>query len=223
MLLETRDFTFRYPGKKEFLWKPLNIKAGRGEIILLKGRNGSGKTTLLYSLCGIIPEAVKGDMEGEVLFKEKPLKEMTLKETAPHINMLFQEPDKQIFMPVVDEEIAFGPENLCLEREEIKRRLEHIQQKFNIGHLREKKTADLSFGQKKLVVLAGILVMDPEVLLIDEFSAGMEENVINIFVDHIRELRSEGKLIIAAEHPSYLEHVADTIIDLDEMTKADKD
>lgn len=218
MLLETRDLTFRYPGKKEFLWKPLNIKAGRGEIILLKGRNGSGKTTLLNCLCGISPQGIPGEMTGEVLYQDKPLTELSLKEIAPHINMLFQEPDKQIFMPVVEEEIAFGPENLCLEREEIKRRLEYIQQRFNIGHLSEKKTADLSFGQKKLVVLAGILVMAPEVLLIDEFSAGMEENVINIFVDHIKELRSEGKLIIAAEHPAYLEHVADTIIDLDEMT-----
>jgi energy-coupling factor transporter ATP-binding protein EcfA2 len=216
MLLEVKNLTFRYPGNNEDLWKPLNFKAGRGELVLLKGRNGSGKTTLLNCLCGIIPQAIPGEMTGVVLYQDKPLTELSLKEIAPHINLLFQEPDKQIFMPVVEEEIVFGPENLCIEREEIGRRLEYILQRFRIGHLRQRKTAELSFGQKKLTVLAGLLAISPQVLLIDEFSAGMEENIISLFVDYLEELKKEGKLIIAAEHPVYLEQSADMIINLDE-------
>ncbi|MBW6515006.1 MAG: energy-coupling factor ABC transporter ATP-binding protein [Candidatus Cloacimonetes bacterium] len=216
-MLTLNNYTFRYPGDDKFLWQPLNFSFNRGEIILIKGSNGSGKTTLLYSLCGIIPQAISGEMKGEILFNQESVSNIPLKEIATEINILFQEPDKQIFMPFVEEEIAFGPENLALDREDIKRRIDNLLDRFDIVELRKRATASLSYGEKKLVVLAAILAISPAVILIDEFSAGIGDNMINRFVSYLRELKDEGKTIVLAEHHPAVREIAAKVIDLDAL------
>jgi len=216
-MLEVRNLSFRYPNNDNFIWLPLNLLLRAGEVVVIQGSNGSGKTTLLHCLCGIIPQIITGEMKGEVLYLGESISALSLKEIAPKINILFQEPEKQIFMPVVEDEIAFGPENLALEREEILQRVNDLLKRFRIGHLRKSSTTNLSFGQKKLVVLASILAIAPEVILIDEFTAGMEDAVIDLFIEHLKELKKEGKLIILADHHSGLTELADQQINLDEL------
>ena len=216
-MLEVKNLSFRYPNNENYLWLPLNFILNKGEIVLLEGGNGSGKTTLLYCLCGIIHQIITGEMEGEILYRDQSISSLSLKEMAPKINILFQEPDKQIFMPIVEDEIAFGPENMAKEREEIELRVAILLKRFRIEHLRKRATTTLSYGQKKMVVLASMLAMDPEVILIDEFTAGMEDAVIELFIDYIKELKHEGKLIILADHHSGLAKLADLQINLDEL------
>ncbi len=191
-----------------------------GQIVVINGGNGSGKTTLLNSLCGIIPTAIKGKVKGEIFYLDKKISSQPLNRTASEINILFQDPDKQIFMPVVEEEIAFGPENIHLPRETIIKRIDQLLARFNIEHLRYKKTSDLSFGQKKMVALAGILSMSPKVILIDEFCAGMHEKAINLVADYVQELKHAGKLIIFAEHHHSFQALADIQLDLDNFVQS---
>lgn len=214
-MLTIHNFTFRYSKESDFLWKPLNLSLDQGQIVLLKGKNGSGKTTLLHCLCGIIPQVISGDSQGHVLYNNQKLASIPLKSIAPEINLLFQESEKQIFMPTVEEEIAFGAENICIEKDEIASRVNLLLKKFNIKHLRYEKTANLSFGQKKLVVLTSILAMSPQVLLIDEFCAGMEGIIIKIFIDYIQELRAHGHLIVIAEHETVFDKISDMTICLE--------
>jgi energy-coupling factor transport system ATP-binding protein len=216
-VLNVKNFTFRYTAESGFLWNPLNFSVRAGEIILLRGKNGSGKTTLLQCLCSIIPQAIEGELRGEISFRGSPVTSRPLREIAPEINILFQEPDKQVFMPTVEEEIAFGPENLCVERGEIERRLNEILERLKITELRRRLTAELSFGQKKLVVLASILAMTPAIILLDELSAGIEEGLIESIGSYLVELKEIGRSFVLSEHHPAFAELADQIIDLDEM------
>lgn len=218
-MLQLQDYTFSYSESSRYLWQPLNFTFEPGQIVVINGSNGSGKTTLLNSLCGIIPTAVKGKVHGQVLYLNKPLESSPLNRIAAEINILFQEPDKQIFMPVVEEEIAFGPENLRLSREVIRKRIELLLAELNIEHLRHKRTADLSFGQKKMTALAGILSMSPQVLLIDEFCAGMHDKAIKLAAAYVQKLKRSGKLIIFAEHHHSFQELADITINLDHFAQ----
>ena len=220
-MLTIKDLTFRYNPEKSYLWVPLSHTFREGDIVLIKGGNGSGKTTLLYTICGIIPRVISGEMQGEIVYNGKMVSGLPLNEIAPQINILFQEPDKQIFMPVVEEEIVFGPENLALDPHEIKMRLEKLLLRFNLTNLRKRATASLSFGQKKLVVLASILAISPAIILLDEFSAGLEEGMIVLLSNYLKELHSEGKTIILADHHPFFEDLAGTIIDLDQVRIAE--
>lgn len=216
-MLKVNNFTFRYTAETNFLWTPLNFSISEGEIVLLRGKNGSGKTTLLHSLSGIIPQAIDGELQGEISLRGRAVSSIPLREIAPYINILFQEPDKQIFMPSVEEEIAFGPENLCVERGEIERRLIEILDRLKLTEIRNRLTAELSFGQKKLVVLAGILAMKPGIILLDELSAGLEEGLIESITLYIQELKETGSSFILSEHHPAFDNLADQLIDLDKM------
>lgn len=213
-MLEVKNFSFSYEGGDK-LWKPINLLFKEGQVVAIKGKNGSGKTTLLNCLCGIIPAYTGGKQEGEILFRGKPISSNPLKRTATEINILFQDPDKQIFMPTVEEEIAFGIENLCLEREQIIVSVSLVMKKLKIEHLRYSKTASLSFGQKKMVVLAALLVMSPKVILVDEFCAGMEDSSISLFAEYVLEMKKEGKLVILADHHNTFAGPADLVVNLD--------
>lgn len=216
IMLRVSNLTFRYNQDSDFLWKPLDFKLEPGKALLVKGKNGSGKTTFLNCLCGIIPRVITGEMKGEINFRERPVSNLPLKEIAPEINILFQEPEKQIFMPIVEDEIVFGMENLCLGQDEIHQRLNILLKRLNIEHLRKMPTASLSFGQKKLVALASVLAISPALILIDEFSAGIEEGMITLFQDYVKELKAEGKSFVFAEHHNAFQELADLSIDMDE-------
>ncbi|MCB5230956.1 MAG: ABC transporter ATP-binding protein, partial [Candidatus Cloacimonas sp.] len=159
----------------------------------------------------------QGHLEGEVLINGEEIKDVPLKELSSKINILFQEPDKQIFMPVVEEEIAFGLENHCLPREEMRRRIDYYLELLGIESLRKSKTNTLSFGQKKLVSFASILTLSPQIYLLDEFTAGIEGKIVNIFSKICETLKKEGKTLILIDHNPVILDFADKTIDLDTL------
>ena len=124
MPLEVSDLWYRYPGSGEDVLRGVNLKAERGEVLAIVGLSGSGKSTLCYCLSGIVPHIYSGDMRGEVLINGTPTLSMKIPEIATRLGIVFQEPDTQLFSPTVEDEVAFGPENLCLSRDELGERLE---------------------------------------------------------------------------------------------------
>ena len=173
-LLEVRNLTVRR-GNRTVL-RNFNLFLGEGEKIVLAGANGVGKTTFAETILGFIP------FEGEIIFEGKPVKgKRDFRELRKRVGYVFQNPDDQLFMPTVREELAFGPENLGLSRDQIAARVSKVARKFGLENLLDVPTFNLSFGQKRLVSIACILTMEPKLLLLDEPTNGLDrENWLRV-------------------------------------------
>jgi energy-coupling factor transport system ATP-binding protein len=215
-MLQLNDLSFRYEGSENWLFKNFNFLTEKGSIIAISGPSGSGKTTLLNIICGVIPKMIKGDFLGEVRFDDKLISEFSLPQIAPYISLLMQEPDNQLFFPTVEQELAFGPENLNIQPEEIQSRIDNVLNDLGIEKLRHEETNTLSFGQKKLVTFASLLTLSPQVFLLDELSAGLSEHHLTEVLDILKKLRCEGKIIIIADHNPAILQLADQQINLQE-------
>ena len=167
-ILEARDIEV-FRGEKRVL-NGLSLVVEEGEKVCIAGSNGSGKTTLLESLLGFIPIN-----RGTILFRGKPLKEeKDFQGFRPLAGYVFQEPDNQLFSPTVEEELAFGPLNIGVKREKIPALVEKTLKSLGIEHLKGATTFHLSGGEKRLVALATVVIMDPPLLLLDETTTGLD-------------------------------------------------
>jgi len=213
-MLHIKDLSFRYPANENWLFQNFNFRVENGSIIAIQGASGSGKTTLLNIICGVIPKMIKGEFSGEVRFNEKLISELSLPQTAPLISLLMQEPDNQLFFPTVEQELAFGPENLKIESEEIQQRISDVLHDLGIEKLRHEETNTLSFGQKKLVTFAALLTLSPQVFLLDELSAGLSEHHLAKVIEIIIKLKIAGKTIFISDHNPAIQQLADQNIKL---------
>lgn len=177
----------------------VNFEANAGEKVAVLGPNGSGKTTLFYHFNGLVkPTCGEVKVFGENIGKDN------MDEIRRCVGLVFQDADSQLFAPTVFEDIAFGPRNIGLSREEIKSRVSHIMRRFDIEELAKKNPANLSGGQKKRVAIAGVAAMEPEVLVLDEPTSGMDAGGISNTMELLEELNGEGKTIIISTHDSDL-------------------
>lgn len=198
--LKVEDLSFSYPGREKFLLQGINLTVERGEILAIVGLSGSGKTSLCYCLSGIIPHLYQGEYSGKVFIEGKLASEMKLPGIATMLGVVFQNPENQVFFPVVEDELAFGPENLCLEREEIGKRIDRVISLLGIKEKRFEQTDHLSGGQKQLVTLASVLSLDPRILIFDESMSQIDNQGKNRIKEVILELKENGKTIIMVEH-----------------------
>jgi cobalt/nickel transport system ATP-binding protein len=163
-LIQAANLTVRYNVKDE---KPalggLNFSVNPGERIALMGANGAGKSTLLLSLSGVLLPG-----QGELSVDGIPVQKDRLGELRRRVGLLFQNPDDQLFMPTVEEDICFGPRSYGLDEEQIAARLAAVLENLGIGRLKNRLAHHLSGGEKRLAALAGILIMEPSLLLFDE-------------------------------------------------------
>ena len=168
-IFEVRDATYRY--HEVTALDGLNLTVMPGQRIVLLGANGSGKSTLLSMLDGLcFPE------KGSVTFQGEPLAEDRLRgqvefDFRRRVALVFQNPDVQLFNPTVFDEVAFGPLQLRWTKEQIRLRVSEILEQLEIAHLKDRSPHHLSTGEKKRVALASVLILDPEVLLLDEPTA----------------------------------------------------
>ena len=125
-VLEIENLSFRYHGSKEYVLKNINLKFRRGEFVLLIGPSGCGKTTLINTINGIIPHVIQGLRKGSVRILGEDVKNLSLAEIATHVATVFQDPETQLFAMTVEEDVAFGPENLGLPRKEIIENSKHF-------------------------------------------------------------------------------------------------
>ncbi len=173
----------------------VDFEADPGEKIAVLGPNGSGKTTLFYHFNGLVKPTA-----GEIRVFGENITRNNIDEIRKRVGFVFQESDNQLLAPTVFEDIAFGPKNLGFGPNEIKDRVRHVLHRFDIESLAQKNPSNLSAGQKKRVAIAGVVVMEPEVIVLDEPTSGMDARGAADTFEILDELNNEGKTIILSTH-----------------------
>lgn len=202
-IFDLRNVSYSYVGKIDAL-KDVSLKIGLGEHVSIIGSNGSGKSTLLAILNGLIYPtagdfyAFGNQITEEVFDSIKDNEFRTYFRTK--VGFVFQNSDVQLFSPTVFQEIAFGPLQLNIPPEEVTTRVENVLEMMQITKLRDRSPHTLSGGEKKKVCIASVLVNNPDVLLLDEPSAGLDPRTQLWLVELLQELGAAGKTIITATH-----------------------
>ncbi len=163
-----KDVCYRYPDGHEAL-KNVSFRISHGEKVALLGLNGAGKSTLLLHTNGLLLPT-----SGEVNVGDVPVTSKTLKIVRRTVGLVFQNSDDQLFMPTVEEDVAFGPMNMGLPREEVERRVVSALESVGCIGLRKKSPSHLSGGQKKSVAIATVLSMQPDIMVLDEPTTGLD-------------------------------------------------
>ncbi|GAB4504306.1 MAG: ABC transporter ATP-binding protein [Anaerolineales bacterium] len=198
--LIVENLSFQYRSRPELAIENISFELKPGEMLLIAGSSGCGKTTLARCINGLIPRSYGGKREGNVYLYGREVTDMPLAEVAQVVGTLLQDPERQIVASNVYNEIAFGPENLGLPREEILERVETAMRRLGIEYLRERETFNLSGGEKQKVALAGLLAMNASILLLDEPLASLDPASAYEALEVFRGLADEGKTIILIEH-----------------------
>ncbi len=194
--------------------KNINLKINRGEKICILGANGSGKSTLLKILCGLIFPIV-GDFTafGEKITEEKLENDNFSKQYHKKVGFIFQDSDVQLFCGSVWDEIAFGPLQLGLSKQEVVKRVEDTIHMLKIDTLRDRAPFRLSGGEKKKVAVASVLVTNPEVLILDEPTNGLDPKSQRWLVNLLIQLNKAGKTIVTSTHNLELvQEISDRVI-----------
>jgi energy-coupling factor transport system ATP-binding protein len=166
--LGLKEVRFKYPGMSGWALDIDSFEIGQGEFVTVLGPNGAGKTTLSLLANGLVPKSIKGDFEGAVEVFEHRASEYSVAQLATLVGMVFQEPESQLFCMSVEEEVAFGPENLAVPREEIAARVEWALELVGLKGLNDRSPSTLSGGQKQRLAIAAALSMKPSMLVLDE-------------------------------------------------------
>ncbi len=213
--IEFSNVSFRYSEKDKRIFRNFSLEIPSRSITTVTGENGSGKTTLLYLICGIIPKSIHGLLEGAILLHGEDYSTQSLPQLAPVASILMQEIEWQLHFPSVEQEIVFGPENLCLPREEIGSRLQESLAMFNIAHLQHKDTYSLSYGQKKLVALSALFALRPSILVLDEPLNGLSGESAKLVINFIHLYRGLHGTVVLTSHDEELLSISDQVIHLD--------
>ncbi|MGK7377500.1 energy-coupling factor ABC transporter ATP-binding protein [Planococcus sp. 1R117A] len=201
-MIDLKNVSYRYPVSDDYVLKNVSFSIEKGKFTAIIGNNSSGKTTLCNTIRGFIPHFYKGDLEGEVLVDGIPIQDAQLGQLAEKVGYVFQNPFIQVsgVKDNVFEEVAFGLENLGVPVDEIRLRVEEMLKLVNIDHLRDKNPFELSGGQRQRVALASIIVMDPDILVIDEPTSQLDPIGTEQIFDIIRLMKERGKTIVLVEH-----------------------
>jgi energy-coupling factor transporter ATP-binding protein EcfA2 len=199
-LVEIDDLTFRYRRATEPAIRGITLTIKPGEILLVAGPSGCGKSTLIRAINGLIPHAYPGELTGSVRIDGKATTELRLREVARTIGTMLQDPAKQIVGATVEAELAFGPENLGLDRGEIVERIREVLDRTAIANLAGRETAALSGGERQLVAAAGILMMQPQLYVVDEPLANLDPATAERLLGLLRALADEGRSVVIVEH-----------------------
>lgn len=187
------------------------------EKVVVVGPNGAGKTTFLLHLNGIL----KG-FGGKIEVFGEDISKMSRQDIVRSVGVVFQDPDDQLFMPTIFDDIAFGPINLGLSESEVKERVERALSTVGLSGYEDRASHNLSFGEKKKAALAAVLSMDPKILVLDEPTANLDPKSRRNLLQKIKELNSQGITIIIASHDvNALPEVADRIYVLNKKVIAE--
>lgn len=200
-IVEIRSLSYTYPGSTKPTLTNVNLSVEEGEFILLTGPSGCGKTTLCRCLNGLIPNSYGGEFNGQVIVDGLVTTEHPVYEIAQHVGLVFQNPENELFCTSVEREVAFGPENLALPREEVRKRVEESLAMVGISHLRDKSPEELSGGEQQKVAIAALLAMKPKILVLDEPTANLDPASAQSVLNTLLKLNEEsGVTMILVEH-----------------------
>lgn len=194
VLLQAEDLCYSYGQGKEVL-REINITVRRGEKIVVLGSNGAGKSTCFLNLNGVYrPDS------GRILYRGKEIGKKDLNELRKNVGIVFQDADNQIIASTVFAEVSFGPMNLKLPREEVKKRVEDALEYMNLGSMRDRPPHYLSGGEKKRVSIADIIAMESEVVIFDEPTASLDPVNVEMLEGVLEKMNEMGKTLLISTH-----------------------
>lgn len=194
--LSTENLSFTYPDGTQAL-KNINIEIEKGEKVAIIGPNGAGKSTLFSHFNGLTePTSGCVKIEGKPISFEKD----ELLKVRQKVGIVFQDPNDQLFAPTVKEDIAFGPMNLGLSYDEVEKRVEDALKMVGMENYEDKTPHHLSGGQQKRIAIAGIIAMKPELMILDEPTAGLDPDGVEKVLNIMNQLNEEGMTLIISSH-----------------------
>src|SRR5918995_78785 len=215
--VSVRGLTYRYRGQREPALNGVNLEVAEGEFVVVMGPSGAGKSTLCVSLNGLIPHFFRGRMEGEVRIRGRSTREGKVGEFAREVGLVFQDFEAQLFSTNVALEVAFGPENLGVEREEMVRRVESVLKRVRLEGFEGRQPATLSGGQKQRLAIASVLSVEPRILCLDEPTTDVDPlGKLEVFEVAAELKRRDDVTLIVVEHEIEETLDADRIVVLQE-------
>jgi energy-coupling factor transport system ATP-binding protein len=201
MTLSVDDLTFKYRGRRRPALQGVSFELARGETLLVLGPSGCGKSTLARCLNGAVPHFIEGDLRGSVRVGGVDTRQASMAQLAQRVGLVFQDPEAQFCMPTVDEEVAFGLENLAVPRAEMDTRIDQSLHAVGLLQRRGAHIEHLSGGQKQRLALACVLAQRPAVLVLDEPTAQLDPGGAAEVIHVLRDLRSAGQhTLVIVEH-----------------------
>ena len=223
-LVQIHNFVYRYPAFQEgqppvTALDGISLEIAAGEFFGLTGTTGSGKSTLCLALNGLVPQATGGVVSGDIIVAGMNTKRAPVAELAMQVGLVFQDPEANLVGLTVEDEVAFGPENLGLPRDEIAARVDWALDVVGMGEMRRRSSTRLSGGQKQRVAIAAVLAMRPAVLVLDEPTAQLDpagtEEVASAIAALRREPGHQVAIVMAEQNVELLGRFADRIGVLD--------
>ncbi|MDT2601672.1 energy-coupling factor ABC transporter ATP-binding protein [Enterococcus hulanensis] len=210
--IKLANITFSYDAEEPQL-KNLSLEIEKGECVLVTGASGCGKTTLTRLINGLIPHYYEGELTGELHLNGKNARELEEWEYGQQVGSVFQDARSQFFTSNVLDELAFASENYGLEAERINRRIEAVMKQNQIDYLKKRKLAQLSSGEKQKVAMGAVQVHSPEIFVLDEPSANLDNQGNAQLAATVKQLKQAGKTILIADHRiHYLMEVVDRVV-----------
>jgi len=216
-VIEVKELSVKYHSRDHYAVRDISFSIRKGSFVWLAGNSASGKSTVMNALCGFIPHIIPADVEGTMIFDGK--ENLNSYELARNICMVHQDPEAQFCTERVEDEIAFGLENYKTPRKKINRKIDEVLKLLNCSALRHRKLHNLSGGEKQKIAIASMLVLDPEVLILDEPTSNLDAISMGEVLSAIKSIKKDNPelSIILAEHRigGLMDHV-DSMIKLDE-------
>jgi energy-coupling factor transport system ATP-binding protein len=195
-IIQITDLNFRYKRAARPVFAGLSLTVKAGERLTILGPSEAGKSTLALCLQGLIPRLIKGEMQGRIEVAAADLRTSRPRELAARVGLLFQDFEAQLFCTRVDQEVAFGPENLGLDREELKRRVARSLTLVGLTGLEARDPATLSGGQRQLLALAAVLALEPQLLVLDEPTSDLDPIRVEELLQSLDRLAPEKGLTL---------------------------
>ncbi|MDT2822393.1 energy-coupling factor ABC transporter ATP-binding protein [Enterococcus devriesei] len=211
-MIRLEEVSFTYEGEEPQLNK-VSLTIRQGECVLITGPSGCGKTTLTRLINGLIPHYYEGTVTGQLYLGDRNVSELADWEYGQRVGSVFQDARSQFFTSTVFDELAFASENYQHEATKIKKRTEQFLQMNQLGHLKKRKLAQLSSGEKQKIAMGAVEVHAPEIYVLDEPSANLDNQGNNQLAKTVKQLKNAGKTILIADHRVYyLMEAVDRII-----------
>lgn len=207
--IKINDLSFKYRDSAKKALDGIDFELEDGEIIVIMGRSGAGKSTLCRCLNGIIPKFIKGDLSGEINILGEPIKDKQIYEVAKNVGLVFQDFESQLFSTSVELEVAFGPENLAIPRDEIVHRIKYALQTVGLDGFENRQPYTLSGGEKQRLAIASVLSSMPKILVLDEPATDLDPKGRNDIFTALLNLKEKSILLV--------EHDVEDILNTDRI------
>lgn len=218
-IAEVADLWYAYPDAADepspWVLQGVNLRLARGELVCLLGPSGAGKSTLALAMLGIVPQATGGRIRGRVLLDGLDTKRTPVAELATRAGLVFQDPETQFLQPSVEAEVAFGLENLGVSPQEIRDRVGHALRRVGLQGFERRSPHELSGGEKQRVAIASVAAMEPDLLVMDEPTAGLDPAGKAQVREAVQELRGERAALVVTQDSEWAAETADRVLVLE--------